>query len=218
MEHWHEVEDWLRGSAHDDVVACGAIRPTLVAFAGPRPLLIARWRSFQPGDGHLALAELLTVTTPLGADRLAAAIGGTIRPLDRLAPPPGAGDPLASPLEADGGPRDALVIAMAECGARNGPRCTLTPYERSAGGVQWGLPDVTEAVAGWLPQMLQTAVQDSTTSRPSTGDVAALALRCLVLGHELRVRDHAANALGAAARVPVPRSGSAASVRPRPGN
>jgi hypothetical protein len=179
MRHWHEVEDWLRACAHDDVVVRGAIRPTLVAFAGARPLLIARWRPFAPREGHVALTELLSVTTPLGADRLAVAIGGTVRSLDgpSAQPPPVAGD----------GARDALVVATAERDVGEAPRCTLTPFERSTCGVQWGLPDVSDAVAGWLPHMLRAAVHAAVPTRPSADDVAARALRCLVLGHELRV-------------------------------
>jgi hypothetical protein len=177
MRHWHEVEDWLRGCAHDDVVACGAIRPTLVAFAGARPLLVARWRPFAPGDGHAALAELLSVTTPLGGDRLAVAIGGTVTPLDGATAPRDIGE----------GAGDALVIASAQRGNGTPPRCTLTPFERGADGVQWGLPGASEAVAGWLPQMLARAVAAPAAAECSTGDIAARTLRCLVLGHEIHM-------------------------------
>jgi len=177
MRHWHEVEDWLRGCAHDDVVACGAIRPTLVAFAGARPLLVARWRPFAPGDGRAALSELLSVTTPLGADRLAVAIGCTVRPLDGA----------TAPHVTDAGAGDALVIASAEHGVGARPRCTLTPFERGTGGVQWGLPGASDAVAGWLPHMLARAVETPPETESSTGDIAARTLHCLVLGHEIHM-------------------------------
>ena len=171
MRHWHEVEDWLRDCAHDDVVASGAVRPTLVAFGGAQPLLVARWRPFGPQEGGTALGELLTVTTPLGADRLAVAVGGTVSALDGPPHHPG----------------DALVIASATCGEEPATRCTLTPYERDGQRVQWGLPWVSEAVAGWLPRMLAEAVQRAMTPTRPSADLAARVLRCLVLGHEVHV-------------------------------
>jgi hypothetical protein len=176
MRYWHEVEDWLRGCARDDVADRGAVRPTLVAFAGTRPLLVARWRPFEPTDGHAALSELLALTTALGGDRLAVAIGATVRSLDE---PAG-----STALGARGDPRDALMLASVEgsvAGTR--PRCTLTPFERRTGGVLWGRPVSCDAVAGWLVRALAEAVHAEATET----DVGAVALRCLVLGHELHV-------------------------------
>lgn len=176
MRHWHEVEDWLRGCARDDVAQRGAIRPTLVAFAGTRPLLVARWRPFEPTDGHAALSELLAVTTPLGGDRLAVAIGATVRSLDEPAWSTSAG--------AGGNAADALVIASVEGSATGtGPWCTLTPYECHAGDVLWGRPVRCDAVAGWLVQ----ALVDAAHAEASEEDAVTAAMHCLALGHELHV-------------------------------
>ena len=174
MKLWHEVEDWLRGCARDDVAQRGAIRPTLVAFAGTRPLLVARWRPFEPTGGHAALSELLAVTTPLGGDRLAVAIGATVRSLDEPAWSTCAG--------AGANPADALVIASVES-TGTGPRCTLTPYERHAGDVLWGSPVRCDAVAGWLVQALVDAAQ----AQASDEDAVTAAMHCLARGHELHV-------------------------------
>jgi hypothetical protein len=177
MAHWHEVEDLLRGCARDDVADRGAVRPTLVAFAGARPLLLARWRPFEPTEGHAALSELLTLTTALRGDRLAVAIGATVRLLDE---PAGSTAPGAR-----GDPPDALVLVSVEAsGGGTARRCTLTPFEleRRTGGVLWGRPVRCDSVAGWLVQALAAAVHAQATEM----DVGAAALRCLALGHELR--------------------------------
>jgi hypothetical protein len=176
MRHWHEVEDWLRGCARDDVAQRGAIRPTLVAFAGTRPLLVARWRPFEPFGGHAALSELLAVTTPLGGDRLAVAIGATVRSLDKPAPSTCAGAGANAP--------DALVIVSVEGDAADaGPRSTLTPFERHAGDVRWGRPVRSDAVAGWLVR----ALVDAAHAGASDEDAVQAAMHCLARGHELHV-------------------------------
>jgi hypothetical protein len=178
MQHWHEVEDWLRDVAHEDVLETGGIRPTLVAFAGARPLLMARWRAFERGGGHAALIELLTLAMPMGADRLAVSIGGN-------------GWSYARERSTDWPyPRDdrrqILMTAVVDGTTAGGrPRCTLTPFEHRDSTVQWGDPLVSDEVEGWLVDMLSTP-HEAVPSVPATvEDLTATAMRCIAQGHEL---------------------------------
>ena len=186
MQHWHEVEHWLRELAWDDVVEEGAIRPALVAFAGERPLLLARWRPFERGGGHAALVELLSLAMPMGADRLAVSVGGNA--WSHAAH--GGGDrPHADRSGLDRpNPRDerrqVLMIAVADEGSDR-PRCTLTPFTLDQQGVHWGDPLVSDEVEGWLVDTL-SAPRDAVPSvQAAVEDLAATAMRCVALGHEL---------------------------------
>jgi hypothetical protein len=179
MQHWDEVEDWLRESAREDVVETGGIRPTLVGFAGERPLLIARSRPFGPSGGHAALIELLSLAVPLGADRLAVSIGGNAWSYAERANP-------AWPYARDDR-RDICLIAIADDTGAGRPRCTLTPYEHGGNNVIWGDSLVSDEVEGWLVETL-SAPRDAVTSTVSTvDDMARTAMHCVALGHELYI-------------------------------
>jgi hypothetical protein len=170
MQNWDEVEGWLRDRAHEDVLERGAIRPTLVAFAGARPLLIAGFRPFGPAQGAAALHELLAVALPLGADRLAVSFGGWSRVID---------DPARAT-------REILLIAVAEGGLRPVPRCTLTPFDHHGYDVVWGQQITSDSAAGWLVRALAGALAGAPAA-VAADDVVAQAQRCLALGHELLI-------------------------------
>lgn len=178
MQHWHDVENWLRELAQDDVVETGDIRPTLVAFAGERPLLLARWRPFERGGGHAALIELLTLAMPLGADRLAVSVGGKAWSYADESGPDW-------PYPRDDR-RHVLMIAIADAG-KGQSRCTLTPFDHREHRVRWGNSLVSDEVEGWLVDTL-SAPHDAVPSLQATvEDLAATAMRCIALGHELYV-------------------------------
>jgi hypothetical protein len=188
MQHWHEVKHWLRELAQDDVVETGGIRPTLVAFAGERPLLCARWRPFERGGGHAALIELLTLAMPLGADRLAVSVGGNAW---SYADRSGHDQPYVGPSGQDWPyPRDdrrqVLMIAVSDDTTGGGrPRCTLTPFTHGQEGVRWGDPLESDEVEGWLVDTLAAPHQAVPSLQATVDDLAATAMRCVALGHEL---------------------------------
>lgn len=178
MHDWHEVPDMLRGCAQDDLADRDAVRPTLVAFAGERPLLLARSRPFGPSDAGAALGELFDLVAALGADRVAMAIGGTARTQDLTG---------IDGLLTDSDLHEVLIIATVERAAvAAAPRCTLTALERRGDKVVCGESVTTDAVSGWLAARLSACVEHA--SQPAaTADVAARVMRCMALGHDLFV-------------------------------
>lgn len=176
MQHWHEIENWLRELAQDDVVETGGIRPTLVAFAAQRPLLLARWRPFERGGGHAALIELLTLAMPLRADRLAVSVGGNAWSYADSSDP-------EWPNPRDD-PHQVLMIAVADDLTQGDrPRCTLTAFAHRNDEVRWGDSLVSDDVEGWLIDTL-TAPHEAVPSI-QVEDLAAIAMRCIAQGHEL---------------------------------
>jgi hypothetical protein len=125
---------------------------------------------------------------PMGADRLAVSVGG-----NAWSYADHSGDD--RPHAARGGPdrphtrddrRQVLMIAVADAG-RDRPRCTLTPFTLGQTGVCWGDRLLSDEVEGWLVDTL-SAPRDAVPSVQATvEDLAAIAMRCVALGHELYV-------------------------------
>jgi hypothetical protein len=177
MHDWHEVPDLLRGCAHDDMIDCDAIRPTLVAFAGERPLLLTRMRPFGRREADEAVTEVLDVVAALGADRLAMSFGGIARWPDDLT---GIDDRIT-----DDDVREVLTIIIVDDAAIDaGPHCTLTAVKRRGGEVIWGASVTTQAVCGWLTARLVACVA-RLPQRESDAEVSAKVIRCMARGHEL---------------------------------
>src|SRR5688572_44782 len=71
MQRWNDAESFLLAEAAADLTDSDDVSPCLVAFSGDELLLVAFLRSFAKGEYADPLIELLALTAPLGADRLA---------------------------------------------------------------------------------------------------------------------------------------------------
>ncbi len=180
MRHWDDVEAWLRQLAEDDMRHDGRIRPTLVAFATRRPLLMVRCRAFAAGEGAAALREILDIALPLGADRIAMSFGGRAWKVD--------GD--ARPRHDRSTLREILLIAVAERNSEGVDlRCILHEIDRARCGPAIERSSDTHPVAGWLPRTLTTALAARTGVPTSREVIAARAVHSITLGHQLHVPD-----------------------------
>lgn len=180
MRNWDDVEAWLRHVAEDDMRHDGCIRPTLVAFATHRPLLMVRCRAFAAGEGATALREILDIALPLGADRIAMSFGGRAWKVD--------GD--ARPRADRSTLRDILLIAVAERHDEGvALHCTLHEIECARCGPAIERSSDTHPVAGWLPRTLTSALAARTGVSASREVIAARAVHSITLGHELHVPD-----------------------------
>jgi hypothetical protein len=182
MHRWEDVEWWLCHLAADDLRTTDHVRPTLVAFAGRRPLLLVRCRAFAAGEGAAAVREILDIAVPLGADRIAMSFGGSARQLHGPAPSPAHDDPAVT--------RDVVVIAVTQRGDDEiDTRCTLHYVERARAGSVIAAPHPTSPVGGWLPAMLAEALAARPATPPSPEIIAAQAMYSITLGHVLHVPD-----------------------------
>lgn len=180
MRNWDDVEAWLRSVAEDDRSHDGCIRPTLVAFATHRPLLMVRCRAFAAGEGAAALREILDIALPLGADRIAMSFGGRAWKVDGHARPRDDRSTL----------REILLIAVAQRSSGGVDlRCALHEIERARCGPAIERSSDTHPVAGWLPRMLTAALAAPPAEPASREVIAARAVHSITLGHELHVPD-----------------------------
>lgn len=182
MHRWEDVEWWLRHLAADDLRTTDSVRPTLVAFAGRRPLLLVRCRAFAAGEGAAAVREILDIAVPLGADRIAMSFGGSARRLDGPARSPAHDDPAVT--------CDVVVIAVTQRGDDEvDTRCTLHFVRRGRTGPVIAPPHHTSPVGGWLRATLAEALAARPATPPSPEVIAAQAVHSITLGHELHVPD-----------------------------
>jgi len=182
MHRWEDVEWWLRHLAADDLRTTGGVRPTLVAFAGRRPLLLVRCRAFADGEGAAAVREILDIAVPLGADRVAMSFGGSAWELHGPARSPKAHDPTVA--------RDVVVIAVTQRGDDGvNTHCTLHSIERGRAGPVIAAAHDTSPVGGWLPATLTEALAARSAAPPSPEVITAQAMHSITLGHELHLPD-----------------------------
>lgn len=181
MLSWGELDIFFRDTTEDTLLATGEVMPCLAAFAGQRGLLLADLRPFEKGRYAEPLIELLALALPLGADRLAVAFGGRAWSLDDPPTPMVPGDPDLR--------QRILTIHRADgAGLRVRSEAVMWPFELADGAVTWHPPLHTdEAVAGWIPEALNKAVEH----RERLGQPAEVALaqaeRCARLGHRVHL-------------------------------
>jgi hypothetical protein len=179
MPIWEAVPPWLRNEALRDLRVDGQVRPTLVAFAGDRPALLALCRSFEPGDAVQALTELLALAILFRADRVAVTFGGRARTLDA------AGASSTRP-----GQQIVLVAVAQACGTKVTVDCTTVPIMHvqdgcNPGELVAGEPLATGAAEGWLPRMLAVALEQRADMDLGSEELVRQTARCLALGHQL---------------------------------
>ena len=182
MDGWDGVGELLGSLAEEDVRDRTAVRPTLVAFAGDQPLLLARLRAFARGEGPTALREVLDVAVPLGADHLAASFGGRAQHLGTPGRP--------AVRRGTAPPRDVLLVAQ----VRRRPgrsagvelRCTVRALEQGRRGPVLARGADAGAVMGPLPRTLTTAFRRP-PAVPSTAELMTRTHHIITLGHELHV-------------------------------
>jgi hypothetical protein len=197
LDVWDEVEELLLDEAEAEL-ATGAqgTRPCLVALTGRRPCLVAHLRPCEGADLPQALLELLALTAPLGADRLAFAASGRAWSLD---------DPI--PPVADGVDLRAHVLAITTADAARGRvrsgMSLRTFVPGTAGrGASWGERQALPAPEGWVAEVLASAAAAGAQGVLRTTDVwmAAQAARVRELGHVLGLAPDVERRLDDAAR------------------
>ena len=127
---WDEVPGYLLELAHRDLDVSPVPLPSLVAFAGARPIAIGVLRPFDASGPVPALVELLALLLPLGVDRLALTLTGRAWSTEDPVPPVCEDGDLRQPV---------LVLVTADATARP---CALTSELRAI------LPD-DDPPAGW---------------------------------------------------------------------
>lgn len=191
MMAWTDVDAFLLDSADGDLRAGAAITPCLVAFRTEEPLLCAYLRSFDKGQYHDPMIELLALTGGLAADRLAVSFPGRAWSLD---------DPIPPVLD-DGGDLRQHVLAMTFVDATVDPptrSSSIVPYEPAGPATVWGSAVHSEAGDGWITQALTTAAQHRGELAARWSDIRAQAARCQRLGHVLGFGPATAAELGCA--------------------
>jgi hypothetical protein len=179
MRHWEDVERFLRDSAEEDLTNRGEVASCFVAFRGEDPLLLAYLRPFPKGGYADPIIEVAALAAPLGADRMAVAMGARAWSLD---------DPIA-PVAPEGDLRQRVVVVHGVDGAGGAPRPfgTIWPYSEEGGAVGWGPPLRSDDAEGWIPAALATMVGAARRIDVTAEDLARQAARCLWLGHDLRL-------------------------------
>lgn len=196
---WDDITDHLLVQATIDLDTGTPPRPALVGYEGEEPLAVVGLRPFGPGEVATALAELLDLLLPLGADRLALAVPGRAWSLD---------DPIPPVLDDVDLRRTVLTILTVDGHGHGRPAFDgwLFPYERDATGEPvWDAGEHVGAPEGPVTDTLRRLVQRPTRPRgprPSTETVLRFA-RCVLVGHTISlsppIADHLAS-VGVAVR------------------
>lgn len=190
IERWQDVDDLAVDVATADLEHIGEVIPLLVAFAGTELLLCADVRPFAKGAHHGPIIELLALTTPLDADRVAFAITGRLTSLQ---------DPIP-PVTRDADLRQrALVVELAD--GSEGPvrhRSIIHPFELGAGRVMWHDPVHLEGGQGWIRDILHCVISNRAelVAQASDDALREQAQRCVALGHGLHLGTETAGRLG----------------------
>jgi hypothetical protein len=180
---WDEAPGYLLELANRDLAASPVPLPSVVAFAGDRPMAVGVLRPFDGGGPVPALIELLALLLPLGVDRVALTLTGRAWSAEDPVPP-----------VCDDGDLRQPVLVLVTADASHGP-CTLTSELRA---IQ---PD-GDAAQGWrlsealtgdeLPEAplvdaLRILLDHRDELEDGTSDQALLTQlgRILLLGHAL---------------------------------
>jgi hypothetical protein len=193
---WADQTRLLIALALADLRAGTGVRPTLVAFAGDRPLLLATLRPFDKGAHDDAVLEVGALAMALGADRLALSLSG--RAWSQQDPIP--------PVLDDGCDLRQRVIVVHVADAAGGAdvhqvrsACTIVPYDLDgAGGVVTGDRIEGPEGEGFVPQALRViaaaggsgggaAAEAAGEAADEAADeaIARQVARCERLGHRL---------------------------------
>ncbi|MFU8839181.1 MAG: hypothetical protein ACNA8R_00480 [Nitriliruptoraceae bacterium] len=127
---WDEVPAYLLEVAHRDLGVAPVPLPSLVAFAGDRPIAIGVLRPFDANGPVPALIELLALLLPLGVDRLALTLTGRAWSSEDPVPP----------VCEDGDLRQPVLVLITADASRG--TCALTSELRAI------LPE-DDPSAGW---------------------------------------------------------------------
>jgi hypothetical protein len=190
---WDDVTEHLLALATLDLDDGRPPRPTLLGYAGDDPIALVGLRPFAPGQVATALAELLGLLLPLGADRVALGVPGRAWSLD---------DPIP-PVVDDVDLRATVLTVLTADGHRDGPPDLdgwLVPYGREPDGsatwydrVHAGPPEgpATEVLRGLVARRGRPL-----GARPTTESVLRFA-RCVLLGHTISLAPEVADHLAA---------------------
>ena len=189
MRDWNDVEPYLLAEAGSDLSDADDVRPCLVAFCGETALLVAFLRSFAKGEYADPLIELLALTAPLGADRLALSIAGRAWSLE---------DPVVPAVPGVGDLRQRVLTVHCVDGTCKPARVTsaLHPFLREGGCVRWDPPLRPGGGEGWLVSALRLAVERREALSAPAREIRRQARRCVDLGHALALTDAGAARMG----------------------
>jgi hypothetical protein len=179
---FEDAEPLLLCLLGDDVEGGRGSVPTLLAFAGDRPLGSVRLRPHAPGELVTVLVEVLALLLPLGADRIVLGL-------------PGRAWSTADPITpvADGIDLRQRVAVIAVADAHQGPcrlRVRLHPFDLDEQG-RWvwqqeiDLGEHLDAPVVAALRVLLDGRGDVATAPTSGACLAAQFGRVLLLGHEV---------------------------------
>jgi hypothetical protein len=179
---FEDAEPLLLCLLADDVEDGRGSAPTLLAFAGDRPLGSVRLRPHAPGELVTVLVEVLALVLPVGADRIVLGL-------------PGRAWSTADPITpvADGVDLRQPVAVTVVADAHRGPcrlRIRLHPFDLDEQG-RWVWQQEVD-LGGHLDAPVVAALQvlldrrgDVAARATSGGQLAAQFGRVLLLGHEV---------------------------------
>jgi hypothetical protein len=189
---FEDAERLLSARLADDLEQGRGLAPTLLAFAGERPLGRVRLRPHGRDELLAVLLEILALLLPLGTDRIVLALPGRAWSLAEPIPP-----------VTDEDDRRQRVVVVTAADAHRGPcrlRTRLHPFAVDGRGRCTWLPQIEPEgpadapVLTALQVLLDRRAEVATTAEPATRIAAQLG-RVLLLGHELSLAPRTAEAL-----------------------
>jgi hypothetical protein len=188
---FEDAEHLLLCLLADEVDDGHDLTPTMLVFAGQRPLGLVALRPHAPDDLVTALIEILALLLPLGTDRIVLALPGRAWSTD---------DPIA-PVSDDVDLRQRVVVAVV-ADAHRGPcrlRVGLHPFDVDEQG-RWSWQPEVET-AGPLDAPVVDALRllldhrDDLAGTATGAQITTQFGRVLLLGHEVALAPAGAQAL-----------------------
>ena len=186
---FNDAESFLLAEAAADLAAGDDVRPCLAAWSSDELLLVAFLRSFAKGEYADPMIELLALTAPLGADRLALSIAARAWSLE---------DPVVPVVPGLGDLRQR-VLTVHRVDATRCPtvvESALFPFTRAGDGVRWEPVLRHPDGQGWLLGALRLAAEQRADLAAPAAQIRRQARRCVDLGHALALTDAGAQRMG----------------------
>lgn len=177
MAGFEDVEQLFVAAAQQDLERCDEVTPAFAAFCGDRERFLAWLRPFPKGGHGDPVIEVVSLAAALDADRLVLAMSGRAWSLD---------DPIP-PVTDDVDLRQRVLVLHLVDGAQGRPRSwsVLRPYDLADGRVSWGARRRLDEGAGWVAQVLETAVRDRHRLRAPEHLIRQQVERLVDLGHDV---------------------------------
>ncbi len=168
---WTDQPRMLADLAGLDLEDGSDVRPTLVAFRGDDPLLLATIRPFARGEHHQPIIEVVALALGLGARRMALSLAGRAWSTR---------DPLPPVVEGVGDLRERVVVVHTVDAEVIPTQVRSLVHPVGPDGLDE--PVVDAGAVGWVPDVLRHAAEAPVMPE---GELLTQVARCEALGHQL---------------------------------